>query len=240
MNTDQAEPFALSEQKFDADAPVVLSSMWGAMPSYDKNAKFATVDAAYTGVGFPKVLFDGETTLTQKAYKYLGAKPAASARVVLEPLGGTYVITGALGQSSVPKVIHMFSVPIISLGTPTTTTPVKVAEMSVPDPGWPYQLEGIIEAQYVRQFVNNTWSLSARLDSLTGQQISMTGLGVEVGYGLQQGIQPVSYPKDSVPTLTGSHMVYGTVTRTAGVGALNSVASSAFGSMLVFMIPVLA
>ena len=43
-----------------------------------------------------RVTFDGEASLSSRAYPWLGTKPPASARVLLLPVGRGYVILGAL------------------------------------------------------------------------------------------------------------------------------------------------
>ena len=74
-----------------------------AVREYDKSAdnvesagfnRCATVDPDYTQVGPARVMFDGEETLTDKAYQYLGTAPRANTRVVMLPIGPTYVILG--------------------------------------------------------------------------------------------------------------------------------------------------
>lgn len=80
----------------------------GATPSSaDVPVKLATIDPAYLGSGNPKVTFDGESTLTIKTYVYMGSgKPRAGDRVVMLPVGRSYVIIGVIGspaaESSVP------------------------------------------------------------------------------------------------------------------------------------------
>lgn len=65
--------------------------------SADRPIKLAIVDPAYSGVGLPKVTFEGETTMTVKGYPYLEATPVAGSRVALAPIGRGYVILGASG-----------------------------------------------------------------------------------------------------------------------------------------------
>jgi hypothetical protein len=59
-------------------------------------ARCATVDPNYTGLGPARVLFDGETALSQKEYQFLDNPPRANTRVVMEPIGNTYYIAGML------------------------------------------------------------------------------------------------------------------------------------------------
>lgn len=82
-----------------------VADFFDAARAYDKSAenaeskgwnRCATVDPSYTGTGPAKVLFDGETVLTQKAYHFLDTPPRANTRVVMLPIGQTYVIAGML------------------------------------------------------------------------------------------------------------------------------------------------
>jgi hypothetical protein len=62
--------------------------------------KIGTIDVAYAGTGLPKVKFDGESTTSVKAYPFLNSyKPVATDRVVLMPVGNTYVIVGKIDDT---------------------------------------------------------------------------------------------------------------------------------------------
>lgn len=64
--------------------------------SADKPVRLATVDPAYAS-GWPRVTFDGESTLSGKAYPHIDSYvPARGDRVVLVPVGTTYLIVGAV------------------------------------------------------------------------------------------------------------------------------------------------
>lgn len=65
--------------------------------SADRPLRLAVVDPAYSGIGNPKVTFEGESTMTVKGYPFLEATPVAGSRVVLAPVGRGYVILGATG-----------------------------------------------------------------------------------------------------------------------------------------------
>jgi len=76
-----------------------------AVAEYDKSAnndeskghpRFATVDSSYAGTGSARVMFDGETALTNKEYKFVGSPPTAGARVMMLPVANTYVLMGML------------------------------------------------------------------------------------------------------------------------------------------------
>lgn len=69
--------------------------------SADRPWKIGTIDPAYVKSSFPgtlpKVTFDGESTLSGKTYVVMsGYRPAPSDRVVLAPVGTTYMIVGCL------------------------------------------------------------------------------------------------------------------------------------------------
>ena len=79
--------------------------LFEAVAEYDKSAendeskghaRFATVDNAYAGSGPARVTFDGEATLTTKAYQFVGGAPQAGSRVMMLPVSTTYVINGML------------------------------------------------------------------------------------------------------------------------------------------------
>lgn len=70
--------------------------------SADKPIKIGTVDPAYVTSSYPgtmpKVTFDGETVLSGKRYTVItpGYRPTAGDRVLLAPVGTTYVIIGSV------------------------------------------------------------------------------------------------------------------------------------------------
>ena len=67
--------------------------------SADKPVKLAVVDATYT-TGWPKVTFEGETALSGKQYPHVDSyAPAAGDRVVMIPVGTTYLIVGAVSST---------------------------------------------------------------------------------------------------------------------------------------------
>jgi hypothetical protein len=62
--------------------------------------RIATIDPAYTS-GNPRVTFDGETTLSEREYVCVGTYgPAAGDRVLMAPVGTTYVILGDLAAAA--------------------------------------------------------------------------------------------------------------------------------------------
>lgn len=68
--------------------------------SADKPYLLGVIDPGYTS-GDPKVTFEGELTMSGKQYPFLSSYlPAPSDRVVLAPLGTSYVILGSVGSAS--------------------------------------------------------------------------------------------------------------------------------------------
>ena len=65
--------------------------------SASRPIRLATIDPDYTS-GDPRVIFDGEATLTQKTYVCASYTPSPGDRVVMVPIGHSYVIIGALGE----------------------------------------------------------------------------------------------------------------------------------------------
>lgn len=62
--------------------------------------KIGTIDVAYSGTGFAKVKFDGESATSTKAYPFLASYfPVPGDRVVLMPAGNTYVIVGKIDDT---------------------------------------------------------------------------------------------------------------------------------------------
>lgn len=69
--------------------------------SADRSNRLAVIDPAYVAASFPgtlpKVTFEGESTLTAKRYNVAGGySPVPSHRVLMVPVGNTYVIIGKL------------------------------------------------------------------------------------------------------------------------------------------------
>lgn len=60
--------------------------------------RMATVDDAYAGVDRPRVTFDGDVGLSTTGFEWLRPYvPTAGDRVVMLPVGTTYVIAGSVG-----------------------------------------------------------------------------------------------------------------------------------------------
>jgi hypothetical protein len=82
----------------------------GSRSSADRPIRLAVVDPAYNAwAGYPsapppaRVTFEGESTLSTKAYGYVGGFiPWPGLRVFLVPIGNTYVIGGAI-QTQTPQ-----------------------------------------------------------------------------------------------------------------------------------------
>lgn len=73
----------------------------GSRSSADRPVRLAVVDPAYAGApALARVTFEGESTLSTKAYPY-STPVVAGDRVALLPIGNTYLIIGAIGGPSV-------------------------------------------------------------------------------------------------------------------------------------------
>ena len=89
--------------------------------------KLAVVDPTYTASTYPgtlpKVTFDGESSLSTKRYPAMSPYlPVASDRVVMLPIGGTYLIAGALDTDASVRVGGDLSVTGVStLAAPAYT-----------------------------------------------------------------------------------------------------------------------
>jgi hypothetical protein len=91
-------------QFLDAISGYVRSGSGG---SADRPIRLAKIDPAYdafvspypVGIPLPKVTFEGESTLSGKAYPVAsGYIPIANARVWMVPIGNTYMVAGAATQ----------------------------------------------------------------------------------------------------------------------------------------------
>lgn len=69
-------------------------------PPQDRPPKMGTIDPAYAGLGPAKVQFDGETSVSAKAYVCVNCQVAPNDRVVLIPAGKTLIIIGTVGGGS--------------------------------------------------------------------------------------------------------------------------------------------
>lgn len=68
----------------------------GDAPSHDRPVKLGVVDPAYAGTGEARVKFDGESVMGVRTYVAL-LPVAAGDRVVMLPVGRTYVVLGSVG-----------------------------------------------------------------------------------------------------------------------------------------------
>lgn len=74
-------------REYDNSADNVESKGWN---------RCGTIDPNYAGTGPARVQFDGELTVSQKAYQFVGVAPLAGKRAFLVPVGPTYVILGMI------------------------------------------------------------------------------------------------------------------------------------------------
>lgn len=74
--------------------------------SSNQPALLGTIDSAYAGVGLPRVKFDGEGLTSDKVFAISGSyNPVANDRVVLIPVGTTYMILN--------KVLNSYTAPTV-------------------------------------------------------------------------------------------------------------------------------
>lgn len=63
-----------------------------------RSARLGVVDDDYIGSGLPRVTFDGDLAVSTDGFEYLRPyAPAAGDRVLMLPVGTTYVIAGSVG-----------------------------------------------------------------------------------------------------------------------------------------------
>lgn len=72
--------------------------VWNILDKQPKD-KIGKIDSAYVS-GLPKILFDGEETVSGKAYPHLASyKPAPNDRVYLKAVKGSYIVIGKIISS---------------------------------------------------------------------------------------------------------------------------------------------
>lgn len=92
MSTFEARSFLDSVHGYTSAAAA------GPVPSYNRSTKLGIVDPTYVA-GLVRVLFDGETVMSEKGYSWVSNYfPQAGDRVMLVPAGQSYIITGKIEQ----------------------------------------------------------------------------------------------------------------------------------------------
>lgn len=90
--------------------------------SADKPFRIAVIDSSYT-TGDPLVTFEGETTMSGKPYPYISTyTPRANDRVVLAPLGTSYIIVGAIDGAPAVDTENITDFVRVTRGTDGTET----------------------------------------------------------------------------------------------------------------------
>lgn len=80
-------------QGLNADEFVYLISQ---LNKNQKAFSLGTIDSSYSS-GRPKIVFDGETVASSKAYPYLASyTPVANHRVLIANIGGSHVVIGRI------------------------------------------------------------------------------------------------------------------------------------------------
>jgi hypothetical protein len=90
----------------------------GADQSANQPALLGTIDSAYAGIGLPRVKFDGESVTSDKVFAITGSyNPVANDRVVLIPVGTTYMILN--------KIVTSYTAPPTAVPAVQTTGAVQ-------------------------------------------------------------------------------------------------------------------
>lgn len=224
----------------DKETQDILDAMAGGIEE-QMEMRLGSIDPAYAGPpALPRVLFDGEITLSTKTYLYIGDAPGANDRVVMVPFNGTWLINGVVGGSTgIPKGPKMFAKGLPAQIDGITTTPFEAMRLTLPDPGWPYRIVAGGQAYYqvnddlpATGGVETRWDAVMLLDSTTGVAVSRQGIGRYDAY-----VQaPMMYSqRDDI--YTGSHAVLLTLIRLEGNHPLLWL-SAGGTTMTVFQIPV--
>ena len=137
--------------------------------SADRPIRLAVVDPSYSS-GWPKITFEGESTLSGKTYPHLDSySPSPSDRVVLVPVGTTWLIVGAVSETAA--------------GVPPGS--IQLFAASSPPSGW-LACDGtaVSRTTYARLFaaIGTTWgagngSTTFNLPDLRGRAAIGTGTG---------------------------------------------------------------
>jgi hypothetical protein len=224
----------------DIDAPAVLDALSGYEgAALGEGARLATVDPNYNGTGNPRVIFDGETTVSAKTYEFIGNVPGPGERVVVQPMGDTYVITGTLGGAA--RFIQTWTQSATGISTATGVSPQIVASIVLPDPGWPYRLMCMATAYWEVEDkggapgdgIANRWDMVITIDSATiGTDVSKISVGRWNGFG-------VSFAAPTGTQIyTGSHTVYMIYRRASSAnGKLVFSYGSPVSAMAAFQVP---
>jgi len=130
-----------------------------------RSTKLATIDENYPtdpyyagGLNGPKVTFDGDTTLSSNGFAILPHSyiPTAGDRVVMLPVGNTYIIVGSVDaarRSVLPY--ECFNLPT-SLTT-YSTTPSIMGTIAILDPGYAYHIEAYAQGEMGSTTAGTRW-----------------------------------------------------------------------------------
>jgi len=215
----------------DIDAAIILGASANAMPPMSKKARFATVDPSFGSSGNPRVTFDGESVMSTKTYPFINNRPPAGSRVVMEPVGSGWLITGAFGGAGgLTKAFHLFTAGAIAYVGSTTAANKEICRLTIPDPGWPYYLAVMGQAYIIT--TGAEYDIQCPIDSVTGLSYSRQALGPTTG-----GKQVFAWPAYGGP-ITGSHDVLMVAYRiSAGTGTLDQIAGPNTGGLTAWIFP---
>lgn len=143
-----------------------------------RSAKLATIDENFPADAYyfamdtdlPRVVFDGDTALSADGFAnlYHAYIPKAGERVVMLPMGNTYVIVGSVDA---PKrsVTFWASFNLPTSTTAYSTTPSVVATIDITDPGYPYHIEAYAQGEMGSTTAGTRWDAEIRYtDPVTG------------------------------------------------------------------------
>jgi len=213
----------------DLDAPTILRALTPDPPPID--GRFAIVDPAWNGLLNPRLLFDGEIDMGFRTYQYLGVQPRAGARVLVKKMGDSWVIIGPIGEPARPMGVYMQSA---TAAANITTTPYTFCQLTVPDPGYEYQLMASAAAMWKAEDTGTTvptqWDMIVVNNAGSGLSRQVVGLKNTQRRGWAGFVHGAT-------KYTGTQLVKMQFVRVAGSGKLVDVWNSAYSGMIIFQIP---
>jgi len=215
------------------DAPTILRAMAPDVPP--EGCRFGVVDTLWNGVGNPRILFDGETDMGFRTYQFLGMAPKPGGRVLLKRLGDSWVIVGAIGAP--PKTIKCYTVSLAADANLVSTTPYIACSLTVPDPGYEYELMGSCCAYWICEDTGNdpvgtftSWDMT--MQNPLGQGVSRQVIGLP--NGPRRGWGNFLH---GVTKFTGTTLVRLMFTRTNGLGRITVWGGNTYTGMFIMQVP---
>jgi len=147
--------------------------------------KLGNIASDYVGSsGLPRVRFDGDTVTSPNGFQFIKSyRPQANDRVLMIPVGTSYVIVGPTNSNTNTNTLFQASADL-TVATSVTTQPFTLGTVVIADPGVPYRVELFAGLDATS---TGTWKLEIRDGSATGTKVAgMQG----VGHMVAQGISP--------------------------------------------------